>query len=136
MSKSTDKKSSQLGMKVGSAVHLLRKNILFSFAKKLNLDTCYHCKSTIITTREFSIEHKIPWLDNDPKLFWDLENIGFSHLSCNVRASRRRKKVYSSKKEQYHTYYKTAYSKNKETLLRQKRERYKKMKLSGAMAAQ
>lgn len=38
------------------------------------------------------IEHKIPWLDSDkPKeLFFDLENIGFSHLSCNIKARRQR----------------------------------------------
>ena len=41
----------------------------------------------------FSIEHKTPWLDSgDPiGLYFDLDNISFSHLSCNCRASRRGK---------------------------------------------
>ncbi|KKL25623.1 hypothetical protein LCGC14_2403400, partial [marine sediment metagenome] len=32
---------------------------------------------------DFTIEHKIPWLDNDSDLFWDLDNIAFSHNRCN-----------------------------------------------------
>lgn len=38
---------------------------------------------------EFSVDHKKEWLYEDPQLFWDLENISFSHLSCNVRANRK-----------------------------------------------
>lgn len=38
----------------------------------------------------FSIEHKIPWLDSeDPTgLFFNLDNISFSHKSCNYEAKR------------------------------------------------
>lgn len=39
----------------------------------------------------FSIEHKEAWLDSeDPVgMYFDLDNISFSHHSCNVRAARR-----------------------------------------------
>jgi len=49
----------------------------------------------------FSIEHKIPWLDSsDPVgLYFDLNNISFSHHSCNVRAARRPNKKYFSEEE-------------------------------------
>ena len=87
-SKSNTKKSKQLGMPIGTASARLRKNIMFSMAKELKRDICFHCKNKIESLEEFSIEHKVPWLDNDPKLFWDLDNIAFSHLSCNIKASR------------------------------------------------
>ncbi len=43
----------------------------------------------------FSIEHIVPWLDSDdPKgLFFDLNNIAFSHLSCNVGAARKKQTI-------------------------------------------
>ena len=60
-------------------------------AKKLGLDTCHQCGDKIENIDNFSIEHKKPWLDsNDPLgLFFDLDNIGFSHLRCNSNAARR-----------------------------------------------
>lgn len=87
---SSDKKDSQLGMSNGTATARLRKNILFSMIKKLELDVCFQCGNKIETVDELSIEHKIPWLDSeDPiRLFFDLDNIAFSHLKCNVGAVR------------------------------------------------
>jgi len=41
----------------------------------------------IDSVEELSIEHKIPWLNNSSELFWDLDNIAFSHLICNTRAA-------------------------------------------------
>lgn len=84
------KKSKQLGMNVSTAQGRLRKDIMFHLAQIIGLDICHQCGGVIETVEEFSIEHKIPWLDSeDPKgMFFDLDNIAFSHLSCNVRASR------------------------------------------------
>ncbi len=50
---------------------------------------------------EFSIEHKIPWQSaEDPKeSFFDLDNIAFSHLKCNIKAASkdaRRELVYKT----------------------------------------
>ena len=83
------KKQDQLGMHHGTAASRLRKLVLFRVLQKYNENVCYRCEKTIDTPEELSIEHKEPWLDSDPALFWDLENIAFSHLKCNIRAARR-----------------------------------------------
>ncbi len=84
------KKNNQLGMSHGSATHKLRKAILFQLVQKTDQDICYQCKKRIETIDEFSIEHIKPWLDSDNpgERFFDLDNIAFSHLVCNIKASR------------------------------------------------
>ena len=84
------KKNEQLGIPHGTANSKLKKILLFNLVKKLNLDVCFQCGKKIESLEEFSIEHKIPWLDSeDPqKLFYDLNNIAYSHLKCNVGAAR------------------------------------------------
>ena len=91
MDKNNEKKQAQLGMPIGTASAKLRKMVLFSLLKKHGENFCYQCNLEIETAEELSIEHKIPWLDSeDPiKLFFDLENISFSHLSCNVGARKK-----------------------------------------------
>jgi len=91
MNNSTRKKKEQLEMNPGTASSVLKKSLLFSLAQRLHEDICYQCAKKIKSVEEFSIEHKEPWLDsNDPKgLFFDLDNIAFSHLSCNVKAGRK-----------------------------------------------
>jgi hypothetical protein len=84
MSKANDKKSEQLGMPVGTATQKLRKSLLFQFVQKCKEDVCYKCGKQIETVDELTIEHKQPWLDNDVSLFWDLNNIAYSHAVCNV----------------------------------------------------
>nr|DAH69639.1 MAG TPA: antitoxin [Bacteriophage sp.]DAR01898.1 MAG TPA: antitoxin [Crassvirales sp.] len=90
MNNSNKKKSNQLGMPIGTAQAILKKNILYNLLVRFNLNKCYQCGNTIDKVEELSIEHKTPWLDSDtPKeLFFNLENIAFSHLSCNCRARR------------------------------------------------
>lgn len=73
----------QLGMSAGAANNKLRKNLLFSCVRKLKGNFCYKCGEEIETVDEFSIEHKLPWEGRDAELFWDLDNIAFSHLKCN-----------------------------------------------------
>ena len=87
---SNKKKSEQLGMSYGKASAKLRKSLLFFLAQKCESDNCYRCSNKIEKIEDLSIEHKIPWLDSeDPvELFFNLDNISFSHLKCNV-ASRR-----------------------------------------------
>jgi len=76
-------------MNVGTAQGRLDKHILFWLIKKAGLDTCYRCGQTIDRIEDLSTDHKEPWLDVDPALFWDVENnIAFSHRSCNYRAAR------------------------------------------------
>ncbi len=80
-----EKKSRQLGMSFNKAQRILKKTILFDLVKKLKLDTCYRCNRRIEDIKNLSIEHKKPWLnsENPIELFFDLNNIAFSHLSCN-----------------------------------------------------
>ena len=84
------KKRKQLGMPSGTAYHRLRRKIMFNLISQLDLNWCYQCGAEIETGKDFSVEHKEPWLDssNPKELFFDLDNISFSHQSCNYRASR------------------------------------------------
>lgn len=98
-----DKKKDQLGEPYGTAVHRLRKNIMFALLGLENLNTCFQCNEKIEHVEQLSIEHKVPWLDSeDPKkFFFDLSNIAFSHLSCNSAAARPVNKKYFTPEEQY-----------------------------------
>jgi hypothetical protein len=91
MSKNTDLKTKQLGMPIGTASNKLRKSILWKYIVLSGDNFCFQCGSEIISQDDLSIEHKIPWLHSkDPlSLFMDLDNIAFSHLSCNVGAARK-----------------------------------------------
>lgn len=81
---SNKKKSEQLGLPFGTASHRLKKEILFDLVKKCGLQTCFKCKEEIKNSADLTIEHKVPWLNVDPDLFWDLNNIAFSHSKCNI----------------------------------------------------
>jgi len=89
MNKNNVKKSEQLGMPFGTACGRLRKMVLFDLVQKLKLDKCFQCGVKIVDIENFSIEHKVVWLNNDSNLFWDLDNIAFSHRSCNSSAARK-----------------------------------------------
>lgn len=90
MRKSNEKKAKQLGMPQGTAANRLRKSIIFSLVKRLQENYCYQCGAEIETENELSIEHKVPYLDStDPvELYFSLDNIAYSHLSCNSGAAR------------------------------------------------
>lgn len=74
------------------AITLLRRinrKILFETIKEKNINICYGCGHLIERYEDCTIEHKVSWLnlDNDGKsqeLFWDLDNIAFSHHWCNT----------------------------------------------------
>lgn len=91
-----DKKRQQLGMAIGTASARLRKMILFDLVRRLGLDVCFRCGKLIEAVENLSIEHKQPWLDVSPDLFWDLSNIAFSHLVCNCAGGRRPHKKHFS----------------------------------------
>ena len=86
----TDKKKMQLGMNPSTASHRLVKDILWELIKQTGQDLCCKCGEPM-TRETFSIEHITPWIDSeDPVgLYFDLENIAFSHLSCNISDARR-----------------------------------------------
>lgn len=90
------KKREQLGMDVSTASHKLRKLVLFSLVQQTARDVCFRCHTKIETVEDFSIEHKTPWLNssNPVGTFFDLNNIAFSHLRCNIADRRIPNKKY------------------------------------------
>lgn len=84
-------KDAFLGMPTGTACSRLRKLVLFSCVQQLGQDDCFRCGKKILSPDDFSLEHKKSWLNVDRALFWDLSNISFSHLRCNVGAVDRTK---------------------------------------------
>jgi HNH endonuclease len=84
---SNAKKKTQLGIDPGTAAARLIRDLLFDF---VGATECFRCGEPL-TRESFSVDHKVPWLDseNPPALFFDLKNISYSHLSCNVADGRR-----------------------------------------------
>jgi len=85
MGDSNKLKSEKLGMSFSKANHILRKKILFYLAEKCGMRKCFRCGKDIKNIENFSIEHKISWVqaDNPPEMFFDINNIAFSHSKCN-----------------------------------------------------
>jgi hypothetical protein len=83
-----DKKKELLGVAYGTARNKLIKNLLWNFVRSSNLNICFQCNEKINNIEDLSIEHKIPWQSAaDPiSAFYDLENIAYSHLKCNMKA--------------------------------------------------
>ena len=118
-------------MSYGCASTKLVRSVLFKLLCEFGRNKCFRCGGDITCISEFSIEHKIPWLNNDPKLFWDLDNISFSHRRCNSGA-RRSKNRWSSKQEAGRESFKRWYLKqgNREKWNAMKREDYRKKKMA------
>ena len=86
-----ENQTKQLGMSPGKARNRLVNSLLFSFVQTTNQDTCYRCEKRIESVNDFSLDHIKNWRNsNDPiNLFFDLNNISFSHKSCNYSAARK-----------------------------------------------
>lgn len=84
-----DKKQIQLGMNPSTANGRLIKDLLFKFAIEAG-HVCFRCNNPL-DRETFSVEHILPWLDseNPIELFFDTNNIAYSHLSCNIGAARK-----------------------------------------------
>lgn len=95
-----NKKQVQLGMNPSTAQGKLTRDILWSLVVKTNQDICCKCDKPMVRDT-FSIEHVKPWLDSeDPVgLFFDINNIKFSHLRCNVKDARSARKKYETPEE-------------------------------------
>jgi len=101
MNKSKNKKKSdQLGMNHATASGRLKKEIMFSLLQETGKDICFQCGERIERVEELSVEHKVPWLDSDNpvELFFDLDNIAFSHLSCNSANIRRKESPHGAER--------------------------------------
>lgn len=98
MINSNQRKAELLGEPFGTANNKLRKIVLYELAKQLSLLDCYRCGKFMVI-KDFSIDHKERWgVADDPiKVFYDIENIAFSHGVCNTVAGNIESKgVYSS----------------------------------------
>lgn len=120
-------KDEQLGCSYSSARMRLAKTLIFSFLQRLGEDVCFRCGKKIENIEDLSVDHKEPWLHNDIALFWDINNISFSHRKCNSGARRSTKKKWNNLKERNREAFAKTYADpvKRERWLKQRRERYK-----------
>lgn len=81
----SNKRSKVLDISHGT-VNRLRKMLLYNLLVRHSENICFKCGEIIDSVEELSVEHKIPWLNNNVALFWDLNNIIISHLVCDTHA--------------------------------------------------
>ena len=88
----SDKKKQQLGMNPSTASGRLVKDLLWNFVETTGQSACCKCGEPM-SRETFSIEHTTPWLDSDDPvgLYFDISNISYSHLRCNIETARRSK---------------------------------------------
>lgn len=135
MNSESKKNAKKLGVSLGTASSILKKRLLFCFVKKLGLDICYRCEKKIIDITKFSIEHKKGWrfAENPRKIFFDLDNIAFSHISCNSRAKKHNRKYFSKEEVREAQAIEKAnwYAKNREIVIKRRRQRYHNKVIAG-----
>ena len=75
----------KLGFDLGRARVRLAKEVQFMLIQKAGMGTCYRCGQQL-TPQDVSIDHKIGFTnsENPEEMFFDLTNIAFSHLACNM----------------------------------------------------
>ena len=88
------KYSKELGIDAGTAHNRLVKDLLWKFIVQCETTKCFRC-GLEMCRETYSVEHKIPWrgTDNARGLFFDLDNVTFSHLKCNMAAARKPTKL-------------------------------------------
>lgn len=93
-------KKDQLGMDPGTASGRLVKDLLWKYLVIARGDLCSKCRLPM-SRSDFSVEHIEPWMHSeDPSgLFFDLDNIDFSHHRCNVGSARQANKKYADRSE-------------------------------------
>lgn len=74
--------SAELGMPYGTASARLKKRVFMMLLEQLGRADCYRCGKSM-NAATLSIEHKQPWRGVSADLFWNLDNITFSHIACN-----------------------------------------------------
>lgn len=57
--------------------------MMFHLAEQLELTHCYKCDTLIESARDMSLDHREPWRKVSAELFWDLDNLAFTHKWCN-----------------------------------------------------
>jgi len=123
MKSSNKKKNDQLKMNHGTASNRLKKSILLDLLCKLDYNLCYRCGEEIKIAENLSIDHIKPWLDseNPIELFFDLNNVTFSHRRCNSGAARKPHKLDLTKDERIEYYRKKSKERNRKSYSKEKR---------------
>ena len=83
------RKAELLGMPVGTAEKHLRKSVIHELARQLGKNLCCRCGSEIAEPDELALVHVQGW-EESPAQFWDLNNVAFSHASCQAERSGKR----------------------------------------------
>lgn len=98
------------------ASYQLFKTLFYHLVCEVKGNSCYRCGLPILTVRELSIDHKEAWQasQNPKETFFDLNNIAYSHLVCNVKAGRKPTKIYANKQEQEKVYTKVRSARRKQ----------------------
>lgn len=88
-----DNDKHMLGMSMSTATYKLYRKILFSLIRGAGTDKCHRCGETISEIDELSIEHKNAWRwqPNPKDAYFDINNVAFSHRSCNSAEERERR---------------------------------------------
>ena len=94
---SVQRKSDVLGMPFGTACNKLRRMVMFSLLQRHGENVCFKCGKQILKASDLSLEHKEAWQSAGSALFWDLDNIAFSHPQCNLRAGVVRREIIDGK---------------------------------------
>jgi len=68
-------------MPYGTAEKHLRKSMLHALAQQSGKDSCRWCQTKIESSGDLAVVHIQDWAD-DAALYWDLNNVAFSHVSC------------------------------------------------------
>ncbi len=89
-----DKYNKVLGDEYGRCNHRLKQKYIFHLIKSADENVCYRCGQPIESSDDLSYEHKISWIPSkengfigDKNLYYDLNNLCFSHIFCNCGAS-------------------------------------------------
>lgn len=122
----SDKARKQLGMNITTARSRLVKDLLYRAVVVEGGAVCHHCRK-FMEKDEFTIEHITPWLDSDDPvgLYFELDNVSFSHLSCNSRAARRVKR-FATAQERCNHWNRIHRKKNKAKYSIQRQRKYRR----------
>jgi hypothetical protein len=127
-----EKKHQALGLNHGTASHRLKKMLILQMLRDLGRDRCFQCGELIENEGVLSVEHKVPWQSapNPYEAFFDLGNVAFSHLVCNVKASLDARRSSLSIAERDSVRCKRYYRDNRDTILRKKKIRCRREQCS------
>ena len=90
-----DKDQKQLGMNIAVAQRKLVRMLLFRELVLTERNICFRCKQEIETLKELSLDHIQPWRSqaNPVESFFSVDNVAYSHVSCNKKVPKRHRNV-------------------------------------------